>query len=531
MSLQPGDTIEGKYRIVRLLGEGGMGAVYEGENIRIHRKVAIKILHAAVAAQSDAVQRFEREAQAAGRIGSEHIVEVLDLGSLAGGERFMVMEFLEGESLGDRITRKKRMSTHEVAHILHEILEGLNAAHAAKIIHRDLKPDNVFLLTSRAGRRDFVKILDFGVSKFSSLDSDMSMTKTGAVMGTPFYMSPEQARGGKVDFRSDLYSAGVAAYEAVTGRVPFNAETFNELVFKIALESPEPAELVAPGLDPAFAAIIARAMIRDPAGRFQTAREFQAAVDGWLMSAAPDPMFNGGSGSMPLGMLQGNAPGVRTGSIPAIPPSSRGSNAPSPPSSPDSAPRSSTREGIGAAPGSGRAALSQSGSALGQSGLALRESRAQLSGSQTGMAMTPPEPRKSGAVIAISVVAMLALAGGGFGAYRAFIAKSPAPPAVPAEMTTNTAEPSAQQPAEPPPTVNVEAPPAEPPPTVNVEAPPLASAPVEATSQVSAPVIPPRLGKPWPKSTPSSTPSSTAGAATAAPSSTQPAGRIIHNEL
>jgi serine/threonine protein kinase len=190
MSLQAGEIIDGKYRIVRLLGEGGMGAVYEGENTRIHRKVAIKVLHAAVAAKADVVQRFEREAQAAGRIGSEHIVEVLDLGNLPTGDRFMVMEFLEGESLGDRIKRRKRMPANEVARIIHELLEGLAAAHAQSIIHRDLKPDNVYLLAQKGGQRDFVKVLDFGVSKFSALDADMSMTKTGAVMGTPFYMSP-----------------------------------------------------------------------------------------------------------------------------------------------------------------------------------------------------------------------------------------------------------------------------------------------------------------------------------------------------
>jgi len=286
MSFQPGDTIDGgKYRIVRLLGEGGMGAVYEGENERIHRRVAIKVLHAAIAAKADVVQRFEREAQAAGRIGSEHIVEVLDLGSSPAGDRFMVMEYLEGESLGDRIRRKQRLTPHEITGVLYQLLSGLGAAHGAGIIHRDLKPDNVFLVHARAGQRDFVKILDFGVSKFAALESELSMTKTGAVVGTPFYMSPEQARGQEIDGRSDLFSVGVVAYQAVTGRVPFSAATFNELVFKIALESPEPAELVAPDLDPAFAAIIARAMTRDPAGRFQSPAEFQQALADWAAAA------------------------------------------------------------------------------------------------------------------------------------------------------------------------------------------------------------------------------------------------------
>src|SRR5262249_17511699 len=158
------------------------------------------------------------------------------------------MEFLEGESLGDRLRRKQRLAPAEIAGALYQLLAGLEAAHSAGIIHRDLKPDNVFLVHSRAGQRDFVKILDFGVSKFASPDPGLRVTGSGAVVGTPFYMSPEQARGQEVDPRSDLYAAGVVAYQAVTGRVPFNAATFNELVFKIALESPEPAELVTPGL-------------------------------------------------------------------------------------------------------------------------------------------------------------------------------------------------------------------------------------------------------------------------------------------
>jgi serine/threonine-protein kinase len=311
MTFNPGDTIDGKYRIVGLLGEGGMGAVYEGENTRIHRRVAIKVLHTAVAAKADVVQRFEREAQAAGRIGSEHIVEVLDLGTAPDGERYMVMEFLEGESLGERIRRKQRLPPQEIVPILHEILEGLGAAHGAGIVHRDLKPDNVFLLHSRSGRRDFVKILDFGVSKFAALESELSMTKSGAVMGTPFYMSPEQARGQEVDGRSDLYSAGVVAYQAVTGRVPFQAATFNELVFKIALESPEPAELHTPGLDRRFSALIARAMVRDPAGRFQSAREFQAALAAWAADAGVPLDRSGAHPAVSVnGAVSGSIPGA-----------------------------------------------------------------------------------------------------------------------------------------------------------------------------------------------------------------------------
>src|SRR5688572_565127 len=282
--LNPGEIIDGKYRIVRLIGEGGMGAVYEGENTRIHRRVAIKVLLAAVAQQGEAVARFEREAQAAGRIGSEHIVEVLDLGTLPNGDRYLVMEFLDGEGLGSRIKSRGRLTAQELAPIASQLMEGLAAAHGAGIIHRDLKPDNVFLLRTRGGRADFVKLLDFGISKFSQLsgDSGFSMTRTGAVMGTPYYMAPEQAKGSReLDHRVDIYATGVILYEALTGQVPFNADTFNELLFKIVLEAPRPLEQLEPGVDPTFAAIVTKGMARDPAQRFQSAGEFQQAISGW----------------------------------------------------------------------------------------------------------------------------------------------------------------------------------------------------------------------------------------------------------
>jgi serine/threonine-protein kinase len=289
--LSTGEIIDGKYRTIRLIGEGGMGAVYEAENIRIHRKVAIKVLHAGVAETAEAVQRFEREAQAAGRIGSEHIVEVLDLGNLASGDRYMVMEFMDGDSLGGRIKTKGRLSPAELYPIAHQLLAALDAAHGAGIIHRDLKPDNVYLLRSRSGVADFVKLLDFGISKFNQLsgDSGFSMTRTGAVMGTPYYMAPEQAKGAKdADHRVDLYAAGVILYESVTGEVPFNADTFNELLFKIVLEEPRPVQQLVPQIDPGFAAIINKAMTRDPAARFQTAKEFQLALEYWANNAGPE---------------------------------------------------------------------------------------------------------------------------------------------------------------------------------------------------------------------------------------------------
>jgi serine/threonine-protein kinase len=286
MSLKIGDRIDGKYEIKRLLGEGGMGAVYEGENTAIHRRVAIKVLHSGVAALEEAVKRFENEAQAAGRIGSDHIVEVLDLGRLDSGDRYMVMEFLKGESLSARIAARGRLSPGEICHIGLQLLEGLSAAHEAGIIHRDLKPDNIFLLAQAKGRTDFVKILDFGISKFNALGKDFSMTRTGSVMGTPYYMAPEQARGAKnLDARLDVYAAGVILYEAATGRVPFDGETFNELLIKIVTEDSPPVRSVVPDLDAGLAEIIDRARQKNPDQRFASARDFRDALARWSEGA------------------------------------------------------------------------------------------------------------------------------------------------------------------------------------------------------------------------------------------------------
>jgi serine/threonine-protein kinase len=288
MSLQPGQVLDGKYKIVRVIGEGGMGAVYEGENVRIRRRVAIKLLHAGIASNLEMTQRFEREAQVAGTVGNDHILEILDLGTMPGGERYMVMEYLDGETMTDRIKVRGRLAPKEAVQLLRQVLRGLSAAHLAGIVHRDLKPDNIFILREKAGIRDYVKIIDFGISKFSEVGGVSSrMTRTGALMGTPHYMAPEQATGSaEIDRRTDIYAVGIIMYEAVTGRVPFQAETFNQLLFEIALAKIIPARQVVPDLDPAVESIIMKASARDPAHRFQTCDEFIAALDAWDRSGS-----------------------------------------------------------------------------------------------------------------------------------------------------------------------------------------------------------------------------------------------------
>ena len=272
--LAEGTVLLGKLRIVRLLGEGGMGAVYEIEHQITQHRRALKLLHASAAAEPGVVERFLREASAAGRIGNVHIVETFDAGTLDTGEPYLVMEFLQGEPLSNLIARRGKLDPPELADIMGQVASGVQAAHDAGIVHRDLKPDNIFM-TQRDGR-PFPKIVDFGISKFAPQGGGApdAMTREGSVLGTPYYMAPEQLISSRdVDARADVWAMGVILYEAAAGQKPFQAETLAHLAVLIHQATPTPLGELRPDLPHEFVELVQHAMMREREQRISTARE------------------------------------------------------------------------------------------------------------------------------------------------------------------------------------------------------------------------------------------------------------------
>lgn len=282
-------VIGGKYEVLRQLGEGGMGAVYEARHMGTGRRVAVKVIGAqALAVGGEALTRFEREARASGAIDSEHVVQVLDSGvDEVTGNPYMVMELLAGEDVQQLLRRIGPLSPEAALRVVAQACIGLQKAHAAGIVHRDLKSANLFLQ-----RRDngavIVKLLDFGIAKVRADQfanaGDHGLTRTGAMIGSPLYMSPEQAKGSKdIDHRSDIWSLGVVLYEALTGAAP-NAEltTIGELIIAICAGTPRPIQEVAPWVSADVAAIVHRALSSEPAARYATAAEMQAACTALL---------------------------------------------------------------------------------------------------------------------------------------------------------------------------------------------------------------------------------------------------------
>ncbi len=275
-----------------------MSAVFQATHLLREARVALKFLSPAVRAQAGAEERFINEAVAASRVDSDHVVKIFDVGRLQDGAPYLVMDFLEGRDLSDVLAREgPRLAVPRAVHFVLQILRALHAAHGAGIVHRDMKPSNCFV-GARGGEPDFLRVIDFGISKVLRPDAEQALTGTSSIMGTPLYMSPEQARSTRdVDLRTDLYSTGAILYELLSGRPPHTAETASALLYKIFMTDPDPIQAACPEAPPGLALAVHRALARDPQARFGSAVEMaralapfaderSAQLRGWLAEAA-----------------------------------------------------------------------------------------------------------------------------------------------------------------------------------------------------------------------------------------------------
>ncbi|MBL8719549.1 MAG: protein kinase [Myxococcales bacterium] len=419
--LEP-NSLFGKYRIVRLIGKGGMGAVYEAVHTDLDKRIALKILPQSVSSDPLVHARFVREGQLASRIRHPNVVDVTDVG-VADSTPYMVMEFLEGEDLGTLLDRARPLPVMDLADIILPVIAAVGAAHDAGVVHRDIKPENVYLANARGGT--IPKLLDFGISKVAaSIAGSNDLTKTSSLLGTPYYMSPEQVRGAKnVDSRSDLYALGVILYECSTGYRPFEDDNLYNLLLTIVSEKVVPPRQHNPHLPEAFEAVVMKAMARDLKDRYANVYQLGAAI---LPFASPDaqvvwrPTFdNPPEGPIVVDMRSDDglaaAPEGRKGAITPV----------------------VTRRGSGS-----------------QSGPYPASSTAVPPGTAAGVASAPVEPRKGPPLALLLGAGVLVLLGSVVIARKALDKPTPVPPpiatATGAPSTTASAKPSVTASTPPP---------------------------------------------------------------------------------
>jgi serine/threonine protein kinase len=274
-----GTVLQDTYRLTRLVAAGAMGAVYEGQHLRLGQRVAVKVMARDLVASRESLARFRREAEVTSRLGHPHIVHVFDFGEAPGGEPYLVMEFLEGEGLDHRIDRLRRLPLDMVRHIVRQTAAALEAAHAQGIVHRDLKPANILLL-QLSGETDFVKVVDFGISKVKAATT--RITRASMLIGTPEYMSPEQASGhaDEVDHWSDQWALATMTYQMLCGQPPFAAEDVRALLFQVTINQAPPLAVRAPEVPREVEAVVMRGLSKKPRDRFPSITAFARALDG-----------------------------------------------------------------------------------------------------------------------------------------------------------------------------------------------------------------------------------------------------------
>jgi serine/threonine protein kinase len=271
-----GTVLEGIYRIDSLLGEGGMGAVYAATHLRLKKQVAVKVMAHVLTTHSESLARFHREAEITSALGHPHIVQVIDFSTTPTGEPFLVMEFLEGEDLEHRLLRVGRLPIATVVPIVKQVASALAATHAKGVIHRDLKPANIYLLEV-AGETDFVKVLDFGISKVRT----SNLTRTSSVLGTPRYMSPEQAegRGDDIDERTDQWALACIAWECLTGECAFDGENLPSIIYKIMGQAPPAIASKVAGINPLVEKVLLHALAKKKDERYASLNDFATALE------------------------------------------------------------------------------------------------------------------------------------------------------------------------------------------------------------------------------------------------------------
>ncbi len=453
MELEAGKLVTPNVRLVRLLGKGGMGAVWVADHLTLDTQVAVKFISVELAqTDSNLTQRFTREASLAAKIKSPHVVQTFDHGMMDGSTPFIVMELLEGESLGERLARSGSLSLREAAKLVSQVAEVLATAHGMGVVHRDIKPDNIFLI--KTGYEIFAKVLDFGVAKQTQLPDQHAMTTTGAMVGTPFYMSPELIQSAKTaDGRADIWALGVVAYEAITGRVPFLGETLGSLCIAIATTDFVPPSQKRAGLPKALDQWFARVFARDPAYRFESAKALaetlnaiateldhvgHASTDpepvdhqGFTLQSEPPPGPNAPSGAPPPASVMQSAPPDDSAAthVSGAPPPTAGAPVPAPVPPPSQVP--ALDYGVG-----GSAPPQAMGGALAGSSPATFEGAARSMGDES-----PARRRSPG--VALLGAAMLTV-----GAVLAFLVLRDAGESVEPEATVGASASTAEEKAD-----------------------------------------------------------------------------------